>query len=93
MANILDNAISAASAPGISEPYIRLDLHCKDRYFVFSCENSKAAADNKTKKIPTQTHGYGAKIIRQIMSRFGEHTLSIEESDTTYQVTVILPLD
>lgn len=92
VANILDNAINAASAPGISKPIIRLDLHCKDRFFVFSCENSRAASDNKTEKIPTQTHGYGIKIIRQIMSRFGEHTLSIEETETTYQVTVILPL-
>ena len=92
VANILDNAISAASAPGISEPFIRLDLHCKDQYFVFTCENSRASSDNEQKKIPTQKHGYGVKIIRQIMSRFGEHTLSIEESETTYQVTVILPL-
>ena len=92
VANILDNAISAASAPGISEPFIRLDLHCKDQYFVFTCENSRSASDNEQKKIPTQKHGYGVKIIRQIMSRFGEHTLSIEESETTYQVTVILPL-
>ena len=92
VANILDNAITAASAPGISEPYIRLDLHCKDQFFVFTCENSRLSSENEKKKIPTQTHGYGVKIIRQIMSRFGEHTLSIEESETAYQVTVILPL-
>ncbi|MDD7177879.1 MAG: GHKL domain-containing protein [bacterium] len=92
VANILDNAITAASAPGISKPYIRLDLHCKDRFFVFACENSRSVSENDKKNLPTPKHGYGIKIIRQIMSRFGEHTLSIDESETTYQVTVILPL-
>lgn len=92
IANILDNAISAASAPGTSEPYIKLDFHCKDQHFVFTCENSKLASDSTKKKTPTPEQGYGLKIMRQIMSRFGEHTLSIEESDTIYQVTVILPL-
>lgn len=92
VANILDNAIYAASAPEVDHPYIRLDLHCKDRFFVFTCENAKWSSDRDKKKIPTPQHGYGIKIIRQIMSRFGVHTLSIEESETSYQMTVILPL-
>ena len=92
VANILDNAINAASAPGTEDPYIKLDLHCKDQFFVFTCENSRPASDNETKKTPTQKHGYGLKIIRQIMSRFGEQMLSIEESANVYQITVILPL-
>lgn len=91
--NILDNAINAASAPETDKPYIKLDLHCKDQYFVFSCENSMPDVDSRKKKIPTPKHGYGLKIIRQIMSRFGVHLISIEESATVYHITILLPLN
>lgn len=49
--------------------------------------------DNRKKKIPTPEHGYGLKIIRQIMSRFGDQQTLIEESATTYRITILLPYD
>lgn len=93
IANILDNAINAAAAPGTEKPYIKLDLHCKNSHFVFCCENSMPEKDNRKKKIPTPEHGYGLKIIRQIMSRFGDQQTLIEESATTYRITILLPYD
>ena len=90
VANILDNAINSASDSGTGEPYIKLDFHCKDQHFVFSCQNSMTAQEGK--KTPTPGHGYGLKIIRQIMSRFGDNMLSIEETATSYKITVVIPL-
>lgn len=90
VANILDNAINSASDSGTGEPYIKLDFHRKDQHFVFSCQNSITAQEGK--KTPTPGHGYGLKIIRQIMSRFGDNMLSIEETDTSYKITVVIPL-
>lgn len=91
IANILDNAFNSASDPSIKEPYMKLDFHCKNGHFVFCCRNSTSEyAGNK--KTPTPGHGYGLKIIRQIMSRFGKNMLSIEQTKTEYKVTVIIPL-
>ncbi|MGN0166813.1 MAG: sensor histidine kinase [Acetatifactor sp.] len=90
--NILDNAINAASDSETVKPYIKLDFHCKDQHFVFSCENSRTDAADKDKKTPTPKHGYGLKIIRQIMSRWGDNMISVEESETVYRITVIIPL-
>ncbi|MDD6572434.1 MAG: GHKL domain-containing protein [Thermoflexaceae bacterium] len=88
--NILDNAISAASVS--KKPYIRLDFHCKDQHFVFSCENSMPDADERNIKTPSPEHGYGLKIIRQIMNRWGDNMMSIEEAENVYQITIVLPL-
>lgn len=90
--NILDNAIAAASDSNVRDSYIKLDFHCKDRHFVFSCENSVAANNDKNKKIPTPEHGYGLKIIRQVMNRWGDNMISIEQSGAMYKITVIIPL-
>lgn len=91
IANILDNAFNSAVDPSIKEPYMKLDFHCKNGHFVFCCRNSTSEyAENK--KTPTPGHGYGLKIIRQIMSRFGKNMLSIEQTKTEYKVTVIIPL-
>lgn len=88
--NILDNAINAAAEA--ETPYIKLDFHCKDRHFVFCCENSVSDKPYSRKKIPTPEHGYGLKIIRQIMSHFGDNMISISQSDSIYKITVIIPL-
>lgn len=87
--NILDNAINAAG--GAQTPYLKLDLHCKDQHFVFSCINSMPHIKTSNKKAPTPDHEYGLKIIRQIMNRFGDNMLLIEQSSTVYQITVIIP--
>lgn len=90
--NILENALHAASASEAEPPYIRLDFHCKNQHFVFSCENSKSEKINDNKKIPAQMHGYGLKIIHQIMNRWGDNMISVEQTDTTYKITIIIPL-
>ena len=89
--NILDNAISAASGSNEDPPYIRLDLHCKEDHFIFSCENSRSSASLRHKKSPIPGHGYGLKIIHQIMKRWGD-MVSIEETGTTYKISVVIPL-
>ena len=88
--NILDNAINAASES--KKPEIKLDFHCNDNHFIFSCENSMAGAAGTNKKIPTPEHGYGLKIIRQIMKRWGDNMISVEEAEDTYKITVVIPL-
>lgn len=47
---------------------------------------------SNNKKSPRKNRGYGLKIIRQIMQRFGDHMLFIEESKEEYKLTFILPL-
>ena len=89
--NILDNAIQAASHPAISNPRIRLDFHCKDQHFIFSCENSTAADSSGHKKKPAPTHGYGLKIIHQIMKQWGD-MVSVQEEEGTYKISVVIPL-
>lgn len=89
--NILDNAIQAASRPTISNPCIRLDFHCKDQHFIFSCENSTAADSSGHKKKPAPNHGYGLKIIHQIMKQWGD-MVSVQEEEGTYKISIVIPL-
>lgn len=88
--NILDNAIHAASIS--DKPFIKLDFHCKGQHFVFSCENSVPKQRSEHKKTPTPEHGYGLKIIRQIMKHYGDNMLSIEQNEHIYRITVVIPL-
>lgn len=90
--NILDNAIEAAVGSDTEEPYIRLDFHCKEHHFVFTCENSTAYKRNRKKKEPMPKHGYGLKIIRKIMNRWGDSMFSIEQSKTVYKITFVIPI-
>ena len=87
--NILDNAINAASVS--CKPFIKLDFHCKGQHFVFSCENSMPKQIEQ-KKAPTPEHGYGLKIIRQIMKHFGDNMVSVEQNGSIYRITVVIPL-
>lgn len=88
--NILDNAINAASASDTAKAFIRLDFHCHDHHFVFSCENAMPAAKVKKEK-PIPEHGYGLKIVRQIMKKCG-NMVSIEQTETVFKISLILPL-
>ena len=89
--NILDNAITAASAPDITDSYIKLDFHCKGEHFVFSCENSMSVPISKHKKTPMPGHGYGLKIIHQIMHDWGD-MVSIESNGKVYKLSIAIPL-
>lgn len=92
MMNLLDNAIHAAC--GTKKPFLRLDMHQKGGFFVFTCENAAASgppeksADKKA--VPQQ--GLGLKIIEQIISRHG-NLIEAEQLSGSYRVTIALLLD
>ncbi|MBQ8813911.1 MAG: GHKL domain-containing protein [Lachnospiraceae bacterium] len=91
--NIMDNALKAAGTDGIASPYIRLDIHVKNDFFVFCCENSAiiSPAAPETKKETVPMHGLGLKIIRQIAERH-DGVVDIAQEADRYTVTVALPL-
>ncbi|MGN1002765.1 MAG: sensor histidine kinase [Oscillospiraceae bacterium] len=94
LVNILDNAVAAASAPALEQPYIRLDMHIKNGFFVFSCLNSATPewilGIKNTQTAPE--HGLGMKIIRQIAQRHGD-LLETEYDSDHFKITLALPLD
>lgn len=90
--NIMDNAVAAASAPGVEQPYIKLDMHIKSDFFVFSCTNSATREwICKVENTERESHGLGLKIIRQISQRHGD-LLEIESGPDDYKVMLALPL-
>ncbi|MGN1004629.1 MAG: GHKL domain-containing protein [Oscillospiraceae bacterium] len=94
MVNLMDNAVAAASAPGVERPYIRLDLHVKNDFFVFSCENSATwewMQGGHTQEAAPE-HGLGLKIIRQISQRCGD-LMETERGSDFYKVMLAIPLD
>lgn len=92
MMNLLDNAIQGAR--GTKKPFLRLDMHQKDGFFVFVCENA-ALPDSPEKSAEKETmpqHGLGLKIIEQIVSRHG-NLMEVERLAGFYRVTIALLLD
>lgn len=85
--NILDNAIHGAESA--KEPWIQLDFHIKNHHFIFCCENSCAIMTKN--KIPAKGHGYGLKIIQEILERY-DGVSEVERTETTYKFSMILPL-
>ena len=89
MLNLLDNALEAASSPGVKRRYIKLDMHLQNNYFVFTCENG--ATLDWINKETTPERGLGLKIIQQIVARYG-NLFDTEYGDDYYRVTVPLSL-
>lgn len=91
MMNLLDNAIHAAAKT--ETPFLRLDLHQKDGFFVFVCENSAMPEplEKSAEKKAASQHGLGMKIIEQIITRHG-NLMEVERLSGSYRVTVALPL-
>lgn len=89
--NLLDNAIHAASKA--QNPFLRLDMHQKDDFFVFICENATTHTSPKesVKKETAPQHGLGMKIIEQIIKRHG-NLMEIEQLSDSYRVTIALLL-
>ncbi|MBQ8638623.1 MAG: sensor histidine kinase [Lachnospiraceae bacterium] len=92
--NVLDNAITASSAAGIVNPYIRIDIHVKGNFLAFLCENS---ADSKMiqmaeTKETVPKHGLGLKIIQGVAERYGG-MVSTEYGEHSYQLRAVLPLN
>ncbi|MGN1368382.1 MAG: sensor histidine kinase [Aristaeellaceae bacterium] len=90
MMNLMDNAVEGVLNSGAQQPFIRLDMHVKNGFFVFSLENS-AGRPGKT-KAPAPGHGLGQKIIRQIVEK-RNGLLEMEQDGESYRVTLALPLD
>lgn len=90
--NLIDNAIEAARKSGSSQARLKLDLHVKNNFFVFICENSAdmTSAPVKTKETVPK-HGLGLKIVRQIAERY-DALLQAEFSSDMYKVSLALPL-
>lgn len=86
--NLTDNAIHAATAPGIENPYINLDLHIKNDHFVFTLENSMGT-DTKKETVPE--HGLGLKIVHSILERF-EDLMTVEQTADSYKVIFAVKL-
>lgn len=89
MMNLLDNAMEAAAAPGVERRYIKLDMHIRNSYFVFTCENGTTPEWINKETAPER--GLGLKVIRQIVERYGNLS-NTEYGDDYYRVTVLLPL-
>ena len=89
MLNLLDNAVEAAAAAGVKRRYIKLDMHVRNGYFVFTCENG-ATLDWIDKETAPE-RGLGLKVVRQIVERYGNLS-DTEYGDDFYRVTVLLPL-
>lgn len=90
--NPIDNVIEAARKSGAEHPWLKLDLHVKNNFFVFTCENStdmSAIPAEKEETVPK--HGLGLKIVRQIAERY-DALLQTESAAETYKVSLALPL-
>lgn len=83
--NILDNAINAALET--DNPYIKLDFHCKNDNFIFICENNMT----HKKKKPSPEHGYGLKIIYNIMKKYN-NMVRIVTGENTLKISFVIPL-
>lgn len=91
--NIIDNAIKAASEPGVSNPYIRLDIHSKSGFFMFCCENAANIRDTakKDEEKTVPRHGLVLKIIQTVAERYSGLT-DTEYSQDHYRIRVGIPL-
>ena len=88
--NLLDNAVEGASAPGVEQPYIKLDFSVKEHFFAISCENSTTMEHIQKEAAPGR--GLGLKIIRQIVARY-DALLETEYGTDYYCVKMAIPLD
>ena len=87
--NLMDNAVAGVLDSHVQEPYIKLDIHTKNGFFVFFLENSARMQLEKKKPVPE--HGLGLKIVGQIVERC-EGLLETEQDEKSYRVTLALPL-
>lgn len=88
--NLLDNALESAKASAKDQRYIKLDMHIKNQFFVFVCENSATAEHMGRQSSPGR--GLGLKIVRQIAAKY-EILMKPEEGKDFYKVTLAIPLN
>ena len=89
--NIVDNAITAASAA--AEPYILLKIHERDGFLGIVCENSfgPQAPQLEAKKETVPKHGLGLKIVRGIVARYSGAITEQKDGDR-FIVKIVIPL-
>ena len=86
--NLMDNAVHAAAKSGAEKPYIRLDLHLKNEFFVFTCRNSAdAALIERAEKTPG--HGLELRIVNKIAER-NNVLIETEYGADYYEVTLAI---
>lgn len=87
--NIMNNAIKAASASDAPSPFIHLNLHVRNNYFAFTCQNSANIGAEKNKTV--RGHGLGLKIIGEITEKYNG-IIKNEYTDGTYEIKLAIPL-
>lgn len=87
--NLMDNALESALAADRGQGYINLDMHIKNRFFVFVCENS--ATPEHMERPSASGHGLGLKIVRQIAAKY-EILTQNQQGEDFYKVTLAIPL-
>ena len=92
--NAVDNAVAAAHRSGADAPFIRLDIHVKNEYLSFVCENSMDVnlieRTYQTETVPKR--GLGLKIIRRILEQY-HGLIETEYGNDRCRVQIALPLD
>ena len=96
-ANVLDNAIEAASA--CEDPFISFNIKKADRFFVIKVINS-ASSKIDTEKLLSSTgytskrdkdhHGFGLMIVRRAVEDTNG-MLKAESADKSFMLTIMLP--
>lgn len=91
--NMVDNAIEGVRRSGSESPVIGLDIHTKNGYFVFICENSAADGEyireGKNQTVPK--HGLGLKIIRKVAANYQGMT-DMEFENGVFRVRMVIPM-
>lgn len=92
--NILNNAFEACQRIDKSDAFIRLNVHCRNDCIVIDCKNSKSI-DEKPEKGQFLTlkeesgHGYGMKIIKDIVASY-DGAVTFEDGGDTFDISLLL---
>lgn len=93
MINLMDNAILAVTKCEEKHPFLFLDLHIKNDFWVFTCKNSTSIKmkEKNNKKEIIQMHGLGLYIIEKITKQY--HILyETKQGANFYEVILAVPL-
>lgn len=94
--NILDNAVTAVCKMPPEKRFLEITTHTAHGQFYFYCRNSALTFGPQNAPGPDMTvdrdgHGYGLKIIRQIVNKYGG-ALKIEPMNDAFAISVLIPL-
>ena len=89
--NVMDNAVEACAAPGLTGPFLNVDLYTKGAFFFFSCENSRLADGPDSRPASDHIRGFGLAIVQRITEQNGGF-LKIDESPDRFRVRIALPI-